>query len=213
VALREKLKSSREVLSALECVFASTSPLSKRDRSVRAEGNGDAASLRDRGDGNGDGATGIGNEHAAGLRETTRIVFRRSSVLAASLFPFPEIGTRRARMMGVARALIDPRGNQPMRLRRFHLSVRFLLAAIGVIATAMAILIAEAKRRQEYWDRLNYHFQQLEGSSPPLAMGFFQQLPEETQARYIKAWMYHSAMAQKYKTALSVPLFYVPDDP
>ncbi len=100
-----------------------------------------------------------------------------------------------------------------MRLRRFRLSIRFLLAAIAVIATATAILIAEARRRHEYWDRYNYHLQQLEGSSPPLAMGFFNQLPEETQARYIKGWIYHSAMAEKYKTALSVPLFFVPPDP
>ena len=54
---------------------------------------------------------------------------------------------------------------------------------------------------------------QLEGSSPPLGMGFWNQFPKETQARYIKAWKYHSAMAEKYKTALLVPLFYVPPDP
>jgi hypothetical protein len=97
--------------------------------------------------------------------------------------------------------------------RRRHFSTRFLLAAIAVIALAMAIFIAEARRRHDYWDRLNYHYQQLEGSSPPLAMGFWHQLPPETQERYIKAWIYHSAMAEKYKTALSVPLFYVPSDP
>jgi hypothetical protein len=100
-----------------------------------------------------------------------------------------------------------------MSLRRLRRSVRFLLVAIAIIATVIAILMAEARRRHEYWDRLNYHYQQLEGSSPPLAMGFWHQLPPETQERYIKAWIYHSAMAEKYKTALSVPLFYVPSDP
>jgi hypothetical protein len=111
------------------------------------------------------------------------------------------------------RPSLEQQGTQPMRGGRFHFSVRFLLAAIAVIATAMAIIMAEARRRHEYWDRYLYHLQQLEGSSPPLAMGFFSQLPEETQARYIKGWKYHSAMAEKYKTALMVPLFYVPPDP
>jgi hypothetical protein len=124
-----------------------------------------------------------------------------------------ETGTRELWISVGLRPSLDQRGNQPVRLRPFRLSVRLLVAAIAVIAIAMAIVLAEARRRHEYWDRLNYHLQQLEGSSPPLASGFFQQLPEETQAQYIKGWIYHSAMAEKYKTALSVPLFYVPPDP
>ena len=123
-----------------------------------------------------------------------------------------ETGTTRASMVVVARALSESWGYQPVLLRRLHRSLRFLLVAIGVIATVMAIVMAEARRRHEYWDRLNYHYQQLEGSSPPLAMGFWHQLPQETQERYITGWIYHSAMAEKYKTALSVPLFYVPSD-
>jgi hypothetical protein len=74
--------------------------------------------------------------------------------------------------VGVRPSLIQ-RVNQPMRLRRFRLSVRSVLAAIAVIATVMAISIAEGRRRREYWDQYNFHLQQLEGSSPPLALGFW----------------------------------------
>ena len=105
------------------------------------------------------------------------------------------------------------RGLPLVRLRRFHFSVRSLLAGIVAIALAMAIMIAEARRRHEYWDRLNYHLQQLEGSAPPLAQGFWDQFSQEAQARQIKGWIYHSAMAERYKTALTVPLFFVSPDP
>jgi hypothetical protein len=102
---------------------------------------------------------------------------------------------------------------KPMRLGRFQFSVRFVLAAIAAIALAIATMIAEARRRHEYWDRLYYHLQQLEGSAPPLAQGFWEQLSQEDQARCIRAWLYHSAMAEKYKTALTFPLFFVSPDP
>jgi hypothetical protein len=99
-----------------------------------------------------------------------------------------------------------------VRFRRFRLSVRFFLAAIGAVALAMAI-IEEARRRHEYQDRLNYHLQELEGSAPPLSHGFWAQLSEEAQARQIRGWIHHSAMAERYKTALTVPLFFVTPDP
>jgi hypothetical protein len=99
-----------------------------------------------------------------------------------------------------------------MRVYRVQLSTRSLQLAIAALAVLLGAGLAELRRRSDYNDRLNFHYQQLEGSSPPLASGFWNQLSQADQARYIKGWMHHAAMAKQYETALSIPLFFVPSD-
>ena len=58
-----------------------------------------------------------------------------------------------------------------------------------------------------YYERINYHAGQLEGSNGPYDM--FHQLSRSDQDWLIRTWIYHARMYQKYHDALPIPFCYV----
>ena len=79
------------------------------------------------------------------------------------------------------------------------------MAVLCSVIVLMVIVSAEMRRRWEYQDRIDYHMQNY--LETPGA--FFHQLPSEIQNHLVASAMYHAAMAERYKIALRVPLFFV----
>jgi hypothetical protein len=98
-----------------------------------------------------------------------------------------------------------------MRFLRVRLTVWRLLAVVAGVGALAGGGIAEGRRRQAYFERLDYHLQQMEGAGGPY--GMFHQLPPDAKERLVRAWVYHARMWQRYKDALAIPFRYLPPDP
>ena len=99
-----------------------------------------------------------------------------------------------------------------MRLPR--MTTRRWMVVVAVVAVTFGAMAIERRRRADYTDHFLYHAQGLEGSSHSHdPSSFFARLPEAQQARQVRAWAYHRTMRDKYRRALSIPFWFVTEDP